>query len=285
MCKQIINSSADETEQQLEQKWKNATIANNFIFYKVMQNNEDVCKELLEILLQIKIDHIVMHTEETIEIDYDKKGIRLDVYAEGSDKAFDLEMQSTDKRELPERARYYQGVLDVQALSSGADYKELKDNYVIFICVPDIFERGLAKYTFENLCLENTEIKLNDRAYKYFFIASNYDKILDERQKAFLKLVMSPKATGTDSFTEKVTKLVEEAKLNTQWRKQFMEWEREMARKFREGKEEGELLKAIEAAVLIVNKYKATPESAASDVGAPLDKVLEALKTPKQNKP
>ena len=283
MCKQIINSSADETEQQLEQKWKNATIANNFIFYKVMQNNEDVCKELLEILLQIKIDHIVMHTEETIEIDYDKKGIRLDVYAEGSDKAFDLEMQSTDKRELPERARYYQGVLDVQALSSGADYKELKDNYVIFICVPDIFERGLAKYTFENLCLENTEIKLNDRAYKYFFIAQNYDKILDERQKAFLKLVMSPKATGTDSFTEKVTKLVEEAKLNTQWRKQFMEWEREMARKFREGKEEGELLKAIEAAVLIVNKYKATPESAASDVGAPLDKVLEALKTPKQN--
>ena len=283
MCKQIINSSADETEQQLEQKWKNATIANNFIFYKVMQNNEDVCKELLEILLQIKIDHIVMHTEETIEIDYDKKGIRLDVYAEGSDKAFDLEMQSTDKRELPERARYYQGVLDVQALSSGADYKELKDNYVIFICVPDIFKKGLAKYTFENLCLENTEIKLNDRAYKYFFIASNYDKILDERQKAFLKLVMSPKATGTDSFTEKVTKLVEEAKLNTQWRKQFMEWEREMARKFREGKEEGELLKAIEAAVLIVNKYKATPESAASDVGAPLDKVLEALKTPKQN--
>ena len=60
-----------------------------------------------------------------------------------------------------------------------------------------------------------------------------------------------------------------------------MEWEREMSRKFREGKEEGkkegELLKAIEAAVLIINKYKATPESAAADVGAPLDKVLEVL--------
>ena len=92
---------------------------------------------------------------------------------------------------------------------------------------------------------------------------------------------MTPNDKGTDSFTEKVTKLVEEAKLNTQWRKQFMEWEREMARKFREGKTEGELLKAIEAAVLIVKKYKATPETAASDVGAPLDKVLEALE--KQN--
>ena len=281
MCKQIINSSADETEQQLEQKWKNATIANNFIFYKVMQNNEDVCKELLEILLQIKIDHIVMHTEETIEIDYNKKGIRLDVYAEGSDKAFDLEMQSTDKKELPERARYYQGVLDVSALSSGADYKDLKDNYVIFICVPDIFERGLAKYTFENLCLENHEIKLNDRAYKYFFIASNYDKILDERQRAFLKLVMSPKATGTDSFTEKVTKLVEEAKLNTQWRKQFMEWEREMAIKFREGKEEGVIegaqQKAIEASIALLKK-QISPETIAECVKLPLEKVLELQK-------
>ena len=277
MCKQIIKSSADETEQQLEQKWKNATIANNFIFYKVMQNNEDICKELLEILLQIKIDHIVMHTEETIEIDYDKKGIRLDVYAEGSDKAFDLEMQSTDKGELPERARYYQGVLDVQALSSGADYKELKDNYVIFICVPDIFKKGLAKYTFENLCLENTEIKLNDRAYKYFFIAENYDKILDERQKAFLKLVMSPKATGTDSFTEKVTKLVEEAKLNAQWRKQFMEWEREMARKFREGIIEGAQQKAEEIAIAFL-KEGDSPEKVSRCSNLPLEKVLELQK-------
>ena len=66
-----------------EQKWEKATIANNFIFYKVMHNNPDVCKELLEILLQIKIDHITMHTEETIEVDYGKKGVRLDVYAVG----------------------------------------------------------------------------------------------------------------------------------------------------------------------------------------------------------
>ena len=132
-------SLKDETELFLAEKWKNATIANNFIFYKVMHNNPDVCKELLEILLQIKIDHIVMQTEETIEVDYDKKGVRLDVYAEGVTKAYNLEMQATDKGELPERARYYQGILDVQALDHGDDYKDLKDSYVIFICVPDIF--------------------------------------------------------------------------------------------------------------------------------------------------
>lgn len=29
-----------------EEKWKNATIANNFIFYKVMRNNPDVWADL-----------------------------------------------------------------------------------------------------------------------------------------------------------------------------------------------------------------------------------------------
>ena len=281
-------SKINETnrEQTLEEKWEKATIANNFIFYKVMHNNPDVCKELLEILLQIKIDHIEMHTEESVQIDYDKKGVRLDVYAVGDQKGFNLEMQSTDKGELPKRARYYQGILDVQELNSGDHYKDLKDSYVIFICVPDIFDKGLAKYTFENLCLEDNSIKLNDRAYKYFFIAQNYDRILDERQKAFLKLVMLNKAESSDSFTERISKLVADAKLNVQWRKQFMELERELAYKFHEGKAEGlaegkaqgKTEKAIEDALTIIRKYKATPESAAADVGAPLEKVLEYLK-------
>lgn len=239
--KEQINRAINENTVELtpEEKWKNATIANNFIFYKVMRSNPEVCRELLEILLQIKIDHIEIKSEETVEVDYGKKGIRMDVYAVGTNKAFDLEMQATDDGELPERTRYYQGILDVQELNSGEDYRTLKDSYIIFICVPDIFGKGLAKYTFENLCIENPEIKLNDRSYKYFYIANNYDKILDEKQKAFLKLVASndKSETQTDSFTEKISKLVEEAKLNSQWRKQYMEWEREMAIKFRQGEE------------------------------------------------
>ena len=84
---------------------------------------------------------------------------------------------------------------------------------------------------------------LNDRTFKYFFIANNYDKILDEKQKAFLKLVISndDSEAQVDSFTEKILKLVEEAKINSQWRKQFMEWEREMAIRFREGERQARI--------------------------------------------
>ena len=279
MCKanEKNNMSVDEKsiEQALEEKWKNATIANNFIFYKVMRNNPDVCKELLEILLKIKIDHIEMKSEETVEVDYGKKGIRMDVYAVGANKAFDLEMQASDKGDLPERARYYQGILDVQELYAGEDYRTLKDSYVIFICIPDIFGKGLAKYTFENTCIENQEIKLNDRTYKLFFIANNYDKMLDERQKSFLKLVISNcnYDAKTDSFTEKIKRLVEEAKFNSQWRKQFMEWEREMAYKFREGEANARREAAIE-----LLKEDISPEIIAKCEKLPLEEVLELQK-------
>ena len=220
-----------------EEKWKQATIANNFIFYKVMRNNPDICKQLLEILLEIKIDHIEMRQEEEITIDYDKKGIRMDVYAIGETQAFNLEMQTSDTKELPERSRFYQSTIDLDDLNSGSDYINLKTSYIIFICIPDIFGKGLPKYTFENTCRENTDIKLNDRAYKYFFIAQNYDKILNEEQKSFLELVTSNESTS--AFADKIKQLVDDAKHNTQWRKQFMDFEHYMSLSFRQGKEEG----------------------------------------------
>ena len=196
-----------QKEQTLEEKWGNATIANNFIFYKVMRNNPDVCQELLEILLEFKIERIEMSQEEEINVDFGSKGIRMDVYAKDSDgqKAYNIELQAKDTKELPERARYYQGVMDVDLLKSGQDYKNLNTTFIVFICVDDIFEKGLAKYTFENLCVEDPKIKMGDRAYKYFFISQNCDKLLDEEQKAFLKMVSNNKSSN--AFTDKVKNL------------------------------------------------------------------------------
>ena len=266
-----------QKEKTLEEKWENATIANNFIFYKVMRNNPDVCQELLEILLEFKIERIEMSQEEEINVDFGSKGIRMDVYAKDSDgqKAYNIELQAKDTKELPERARYYQGVMDVDLLKSGQDYKNLNTTFIVFICVDDIFEKGLAKYTFENLCVEDPKIKMGDRAYKYFFISQNCDKLLDEEQKAFLKMVSNNKSSN--AFTDKVKKLVDNAKRNTQWRKQFMDWEREKTYSFNRGLEQGVQQKAVEDArnALAMNL---TAEQAAQITGLPLEQVLELQK-------
>ena len=52
-----------------------------------------------------------------------------------------------------------------------------------------------------------------------------------------------------------------------------MEWERQRTYDFENGKE----TKAIEAAVIAVKEFKATPEFAAEKMNAPLEKVLERL--------
>ena len=266
-----------QKEQTLEEKWENATIANNFIFYKVMRNNPDVCQELLEILLEFKIERIEMSQEEEINVDFGSKGIRMDVYAKdaGGQKVYNIELQAKDTKELPERARYYQGVMDVDLLKSGKDYKDLKTTFIVFICVDDIFEKGLAKYTFENLCVEDPKIKMGDRAYKYFFISQNCDKLLDEEQKAFLKMVSNNKSSN--AFTDKVKKLVDNAKRNTQWRKQFMDWEREKTYSFNRGLEQGVQQKAVEDARNFLNEGVA-PEVISRCVGLPLEQVLDLQK-------
>lgn len=51
-----------------------------------------------------------------------------------------------------------------------------------------------------------------------------------------------------------------------------------MQQGLQQGMQQGLQQKAVENAVMLVHKYKATPENAAQDTGAPLEKVLEALK-------
>jgi len=249
------------------QKWEDLTIANNFMFYKIMRHNPDVCKKLLEILLEFKIDHIEMSQEEEVNIDFGSKGIRLDVYAKDANglKIYNIEMQASDTKELPERARYYQGVIDVDLLKSGQKYKDMKTSFVIFICIDDIFGDGLPKYTFENLCQENPKVKLNDRTYKYFFISKNCDKLLNEDQKAFLRMVTGGKASN--KFTGQVEDLLNDAKRNTQWRKQFMEWEREKTYIREDAMEQ----KAVEDARKLLADGKYTAEEISALLGIPVE--------------
>ena len=79
-----------------EKYWPNATIRNNFIFGKTIELYPDLCRRLLEIILNTKIRKISYpEREKTIEVRTDSKGIRLDVYVEekGSNRSFDVEMQ------------------------------------------------------------------------------------------------------------------------------------------------------------------------------------------------
>ncbi|MFR4987284.1 MAG: hypothetical protein ACLUCH_07810 [Lachnospirales bacterium] len=68
------------------EKWEDLTISNDFLFSKLMRDKE-ICKEIIEILLNIKVGDITyLEEQKTIDIIYDKKSVRLDVYVEDENK-------------------------------------------------------------------------------------------------------------------------------------------------------------------------------------------------------
>nr|MCR4939790.1 Rpn family recombination-promoting nuclease/putative transposase [Treponemataceae bacterium] len=222
--------------------------------------------------------------EAVINLENGAKGIRLDVYVKDTGRLFDIELQVTDTGELPERARYYASLMAQDSLKSGEKYSELRDSHVIFICMEDIFEKGLPVYSFENICREDGKTMLNDRDYKHFFIAPTCARIIeDEEVKKFFQFLISNR-TG-DTFTERLENYVTDAKRNMQYRRQFMEWERQRVYDFDAGKKEGiregvlqgTQAKAEEDALELL-KENITVETIAKCVKLPLEKVLELKK-------
>ncbi|MCM1283254.1 MAG: Rpn family recombination-promoting nuclease/putative transposase [Muribaculaceae bacterium] len=123
--------------------------------------NPKFCKPFLERILNLKISHIEYpKSQETIDISADAKSVRLDIYVEdGKDTVYNIEMQTTENRNLPRRARYYQGMIDLNILEKGDSYKNLKRSYVIFVCTFDLFGEGRHIYTFENRCIQNLGVR------------------------------------------------------------------------------------------------------------------------------
>lgn len=125
-------------------------ITDNFMFCKVF-SNVDVAKDFLQAVLKVDIEKISVVAEANTQEDPFHKSVRLDVQvrekitrANGKTKVgrqFDIEMQMDNTGELPKRARYYQSMCDLDVLSKGADYEELQDQYILFICPNDIFTR------------------------------------------------------------------------------------------------------------------------------------------------
>jgi len=63
------------------------------MFCKILSNNEDICKDLLELILGIHIKKlIIINKQQEISITADAKGVRLDVYVEDdANSVYDIE--------------------------------------------------------------------------------------------------------------------------------------------------------------------------------------------------
>ena len=129
-------------------------------------------------------------------------------------------MQVADNKNLAKRSRYYQGQIDLDTIEKGETYKKLKESFVIFICTFDPFKKDLPTYTFENICIEDSSIKLDDKTKKIFFNAKAFENAKDENIKSFLKFINGEK--DNNEFIKRLDKKIDSIKESKEWRQQYM---------------------------------------------------------------
>ncbi|MBQ3800075.1 MAG: Rpn family recombination-promoting nuclease/putative transposase [Treponema sp.] len=215
--------------------------SDDFMFGAVMRE-PDICKGVLELLLQVKIDHIEYpELQKSISPFYSKKGVRLDVYVAGCDKVFDVECQTYKIESIGKRTRYYQAMIDADSLLKGAAYSELKESYIIFICLDDPFDKGLPAYTFERKCREDGSVDLGDKTHHVVFNAEAYKEEKDPGIRAFLSFVRNN--TAESDLTRRIANMVQAKRFEQTFVNEYLAWNLHdydvRQRGIKEGREDG----------------------------------------------
>ena len=219
--------------------WEDLKIIDDFLFGKVMRDPE-LCQKMLEIILDIKIERIEYPEEQkTIDIAVDAKSVRLDIYVmDEQHTVYNVEMQTTNKDNLPRRSRYYQSMIDLDLIEKGAYYKDLKNSIVIFICTFDLFGLGRHIYTFKNFCQEDKDLCLGDDTTKVFLNAAGIMDDVSGDLKAFLEYIAGN--VPENDFVQALDSAVETAKRNEDWRREYMTLLMRDKENFEKGIETGE---------------------------------------------
>ena len=258
-------------------KYEDLVITDDFMFGKVMRHPQR-CGKLLEMILGVKIREVVfLEDQESLNPDYAAKGVRMDVYLEDAgNTVYNVEMQTENTGELPERSRYYQAVIDINLIKRGEDYATVKKSYVIFICTFDLFGAGRQIYHFENLCREDPAIRLDDGTEKIFLNTKGRkeSKAAPEEvgEDLWNLLGYLEGAAPCDAYTEELDKAVRTAREHREWRREYMKLEVMRWDMRREGRAEGRTEVLISQLYRKIKKGK-TLEEIAEDLEEEADKI------------
>ncbi len=221
-----------------------------FMFAAVMED-EELCRKMLERILEFPIEKVVVRTEEVLFVNSDYHGIRMDVYArdeQGTIFNVEMQMASQDAELIARRSRYYQSQLDMTLLKPGESYRKLPDSYVIFICASfDPFGEGLYRYTFLEQCQENSSLLLDGTAKIFLSCKGTNDAEVPGELVDFLRYVEqsaslrdgSDDLLAQDELLVGVESRIKAIKKNRGMGERYMLFEEMLAEERFEGHEEG----------------------------------------------
>ena len=158
--------TAAENELRIQnEKYKNIirelTIMSD-VFMRTVFRKVDCTEKVLQIIMKNKDIHI---QEQVIQMDYKNlqgRSLELDCLAKDTRNIlYNVEIENTNKRGKPKRARYHSGLIDMNSLEAGQDFEKLPESYVIFITENDILGKNQQIYHI-NRRIEETEDIFSD---------------------------------------------------------------------------------------------------------------------------
>jgi predicted transposase/invertase (TIGR01784 family) len=223
--------------------FKDLSLVDDFMFSEVMRKPENI-KPFLESLLETKIQRVVAIDKQK-DLN-DAHGIRLDVYLEDEHNTkYDVEVQARLHRKLEKRIRYYESGIDRHSLEINADYEELSDSFVIFLCVEDYFGAGLAVYERESHIKGAPEIPYEDGSHAYILNASFTKENGNPAVLDFLRYIRAGYKgeefdTSSSSYLQQIDKAVNEIKQDSGREMEYMTLAMKMMDERKEAFEQGE---------------------------------------------
>lgn len=191
------------------------------MFAKVMED-DDICKEFIEVVTGIEVAELVhCEPEKTLVPEPFAKPVRLDVFAKGSGKLFDIEMQARMLPALGRRLRYYQSAMDSMNVSPGTAYEELPDSYIIFLCKSDPFGKGVPVYTFCEKAAEAPGLDLGCGMTWIVLNASAWQAVSSRRLRCLLEYVGESQRSD-DALVKSIESKVQAANSNLRWKEEAM---------------------------------------------------------------
>lgn len=225
---------------------QNQTMKNNFLFAAVMLE-PDNCRKVLSCVLDMEIEQVIVSREKSIVYHPEYHGVRLDVFAKGTNgTCFNVEMQIA-KEDVRKRSRYYHDQMDMELLLGGRSYGELPDTYVIFICDYDPLGLGKYRYTLKNTLYEDSTYKYEDGRHTIFLSTQGKDESEVPKQLVnFLHFIGAPLQDSQKDYDDELVgqlqKTVAHIKQDREMGARYMLFEELLQKERSAGKAESILL-------------------------------------------
>lgn len=248
------------------------TLMDDYMFGAVMQDPK-LLRPLIEFILEINIKSITyIEPQRSMKSGLNAKGVRLDLYVEDENGVvYNVEVQTTRRRSLPKRMRYYQAAIDMNVLSPGSDYSKLRRSYIIFICNHDPYGSERYVYRFENRCIEDPELPFGDETVKVIVNTKGTAGKISGELREIIRYLDDGTVSG--EFSRELEDAVNHVKSSEERRHEYMIMmvrERELIDQGREeGREEGREDERLETIRKLIRNLHYTPQQAMSFLGIP----------------